>query len=159
VNFVQEQMFPSSFSMALDVHSGFGLRDQLWYPFARSDEEFPRMDLVEKFRNLLDRSHPNHVYVLEAQSKNYTTAGDLWDYIFDLHVASFGLEEKVFLPWTLEIGSWIWIRKNPLQLFSSMGLFNPIKEHRFRRTMRRHRSLLDLFFLATKNHKTWLTRY
>ncbi|MBP7844608.1 MAG: zinc carboxypeptidase [Proteobacteria bacterium] len=159
VDFVKEQLFPSRFSMALDVHSGFGLKDQIWYPFARSEEAFPRMDLVEKFRNLLDKSHPNHIYVLEAQSKNYTTNGDLWDYIFDQFTNSFGHGDKVFLPWTLEIGSWIWIRKNPLQMFSSMGLFNPIKEHRFRRTMRRHRHLIDLFYLATKNYQSWLKQY
>jgi hypothetical protein len=157
-HYVQEQIFPSDFAMTLDVHSGFGLKDQLWFPFARSKENFPRLDLVDKFHNLLNHSHPNHVYKIEAQSNNYTTNGDLWDHIFDLHHNSFG-NNKTFLPWTLEIGSWIWVRKNPLQLFSLLGLFNPIKEHRLRRTMRRHKTLLDLFLAAIKNHRTWQKIY
>ncbi|CAH2929990.1 MAG: FIG011155: Zinc carboxypeptidase-related protein [uncultured Paraburkholderia sp.] len=47
---------------------------------------------------------------------------------------------------TLELGSWLWIKKNPRQLFSRQGFFNPVKAHRTARVLRRHANLLD--FLA-----------
>lgn len=33
--------------------------------------------------------------------------------------------------------------KNPRQLFSRHGMFNPIKAHRIKRVLRRHADLLD----------------
>ncbi|NCN27864.1 zinc carboxypeptidase [bacterium] len=160
-DFVARHMFPSQFSMSVDVHSGFGIRDRLWYPYARSKEIFPCLREVEKFKSLVDHTRPHHVYMIEAQSLNYTTHGDLWDYIFDLHCEDSKLkgDTRFFVPWTLEMGSWLWVRKNPIQLFSSLGAFNPIKEHRFRRVMRRHKPLLELFFSAVRNHEEWLKKY
>ena len=49
---------------------------------------------------------------------------------------------------TLELGSWLWIRKNPHQLFSRHGMFNPIKAHRIKRVLRRHADLLDFLTRA-----------
>ena len=48
-----------------------------------------------------------------------------------------------FLPLTLEMGSWLWVKKNPRQLFSRHGIFNPLIEHRQQRVLRRHLALLD----------------
>jgi len=155
--FVREEMFTAPVSLALDIHSGFGMQDRLWYPYAKTTDDFPRLTEVSNLRRLLDNSYPNHIYTVEAQSKSYTTHGDLWDYLFDEHVKELGLgPEKVFIPWTLEIGSWLWIRKNPRQLFSLLGPFNPIKIHRHRRTMRRHLPLLDFLMRAGKNSKAWV---
>ena len=52
----------------------------------------------------------------------------------------------MFLPWTLEMGSWAWVRKNPLQVFQALGFFNPIKPHRYARTMRRHARLVEFLW-------------
>ncbi len=155
--FVQKEMFESDLAISVDLHSGFGSKDRLWYPFAKSTATFPRLREVLKFKELLDRSYPNHVYSVEPQSLSYMTHGDLWDYLFDLHWQKHGADSKnVFLPWALEMGSWLWLKKNPWQIFSSLGPFNPIKEHRFKRTLRRHRSLLDFFFKVVRNSNAWV---
>jgi hypothetical protein len=155
VNFVEREVFSSQTAMTLDIHSGFGFQDRLWYPYAKSRMMFPRLSEVENLKRLLDTSYPNHIYRVESQSVNYTTHGDLWDYLFDLHLERHQLGDRVFIPWTLEIGSWLWIRKNPRQLFSALGPFNPIKVHRRRRTMRRHLPLLDFLFRAVNNYSSW----
>lgn len=154
-HFVRQEIFPSEHALVLDVHSGFGSQDQLWYPYAKSKEEFPRRLEVEALTGLLNRTNPNHVYKVEPQSLNYTTHGDLWDYLFDEHMKLYGLNDRVFIPWTLELGSWLWVRKNPTQLFSALGPFNPMKEHRLRRAMRRHVPLIDFFMRAVRNHQIW----
>jgi hypothetical protein len=155
-DFVEEQMFESESALAVDVHSGFGVIDRLWYPFARSREPFPRQKEVESLGNLLSKSYPNHVYQIEPQSLTYTTHGDLWDHLFDKHYSIHGNVGPLFIPWTLEMGSWMWVRKNPLQLFSAFGRFNPIKIHRYRRILRRHIPLFDFLVRAVKNYRTWI---
>jgi hypothetical protein len=57
---------------------------------------------------------------------------------------------------TLELGSWLWIRKNPRQLFSRHGIFNPIKAHRTKRVLRRHSDLLDFLTRAAFAAPRWL---
>ncbi|MCB0349461.1 MAG: zinc carboxypeptidase, partial [Bdellovibrionales bacterium] len=84
INFVKKEMFSSTFSMALDIHSGFGLRDRLWYPYAKTKKPFPLEPTALSFKNLIDKAHPFHVYKVEPQSHSYTTHGDLWDYLFDM---------------------------------------------------------------------------
>ena len=127
----------ASYTLALDLHSGFGTQDQIWYPYAYSQDSFPSIDQVALFEDLLRKAMPYHVYRVEPQARHYTTHGDLWDYLY--------LENnrKNFLPLTLEMGSWNWVRKNPLQLFSLLGPFNPIKLHRHQRAMRRHLPLFQ----------------
>lgn len=156
INFVKQEMFDAEVSIGLDVHSGFGIKDQLWYPYAKSKNDFPRIKEALKLKSLLDSTYPNHIYKFEAQSENYLTHGDLWDYLFDMHQAERKLEDSFFLPLTLELGSWNWIRKNPLQTFSKLGLFHPIKGHRHARIMRRHLHLLDFLVRAVRNHQSWL---
>lgn len=156
VRFVKDEMFSSAFSMTLDIHSGFGLKDRLWYPYAKTTDEFPLKDLALQFANLLTTTHPHHIYKIEAQSESYTTNGDMWDYLFDMQQAEHS--ERIFIPWCLEMGSWTWIRKNPKQIFSSHGIFHPIKNHRYQRTMRRHYSLLDFFIMSCHNYKHWSER-
>ena len=60
-----------------------------------------------------------------------------------------------FLPLTLELGSWLWIKKNPRQLFSRNGIFNPLINHRQQRVLRRHLSLLDFLARAACSHARW----
>jgi hypothetical protein len=102
---------------------------------------------------LLDVTLPNHVYRVEQTARAYTIRGDLWDHLYDRRRATGG---GVMLPLTLEMGSWAWVRKNPLQGLSSLGRFNPVKPHRHRRTLRRHLPLLDFLFHAAASHRTWL---
>ncbi|MCB9655782.1 MAG: hypothetical protein H6729_16780 [Deltaproteobacteria bacterium] len=154
VRFVREEMFPSRVALGLDVHSGFGMRDRLWYPYAKTKRPISRMDEVLAFARLLDRTHPHHVYLVEAQSQSYTTHGDLWDYLFDSAEAE-REANQLFLPFTLEIGSWRWIKKDPTQIFDRSGAFNPMTPHRYGRTMRRHLHLLEFFLRAARNHRAW----
>lgn len=145
--------FGTPYVVSLDVHSGFGTRDRLWFPYAKSREPFHHIIEVARFKHLFDLSHPNHVYVIEPQSRHYTTHGDLWDYCFDLYHNK--NQSGIFLPFCLEIGSWNWVKKNPLQILSLFGLFNPIKKHRLQRTMRRHHILFDFLLRTTFSWKEW----
>ena len=156
INFVKKEIFSAQVSVVLDIHSGCGIKDQIWYPFAKSQEPFPYLSEINKIKNLLDKTYPHHIYKVEAQSLNYMTHGDLWDYLFEIHTQEKKSEDSVFLPLTLELGSWNWIKKNPLQFFSKLGLYHPMKEHRYSRIMRRHLHLLDFLMRVTKNHQSWL---
>jgi hypothetical protein len=60
-----------------------------------------------------------------------------------------------FLPLTLELGSWAWVRKNPRQLTAARGWFDPIVPHRVRRTLRRHLPLFDLLQRASAAPHAW----
>ena len=153
IDFVEREMFTAQYSMSIDFHSGFGLRDRLWYPYGTSYENFLHRPLVDRIAKLFRKTHPHHVYKIEQQSDSYTIHGDLWDYLFQKQQNL--NNDKIFIPWTLEMGSWIWLKKNPLQLFSRDGLFNPVIEHRYNRTMRRHYTLIDFFSRLIQNPNAW----
>jgi hypothetical protein len=152
IDFCREQFFQSEAVISLDFHSGFGLQDQIWFPFAKTTKAFPH--LAENFRLFenFERSYPNHVYKIEPQSLNYTTHGDLWDYLYQEFSRQ---SDRTYLPLCLEMGSWLWVKKNPLQILSKVGPFNPIKSHRQKRTLRRHIPLFDYLIRATRSAKTW----
>ncbi len=156
VDFCRDHFFNSPATITMDFHSGFGMKDRLWYPYAKSDEPFPNMKQVQNMVDILDETLPHHVYKVEPQFDSYTISGDLWDYIYDLHYEENIANENILVPWTLEMGSWIWVKKNPLQIFTSGGFFNPIKSHRYDRTMRRHMLLIDFLFRASRNYKSWM---
>ena len=136
--------------MALDVHSGFGVADRLWFPYAKTTK--PPKDLAQfcALKDLFDRSYKNHFYVIEPQATQYTTHGDIWDYLYDKKQS-----RGYFLPWTLELGSWVWAKKNPSQIFSRLGAFNPVMPHRHKRILRRHFTLFDFLLRASLNSKAW----
>lgn len=152
-SFVKREMLPAKISMGVDFHSGFGLKDRLWFPYAKSSDPFLFKKIVERAVDLYETTHPHHIYKIEQQSDSYTTHGDMWDYMFEesrrLH------PENIFIPWTLEMGSWSWLKKNPTQLFSRQGFFNPVVEHRFQRTMRRHYILIEFMARLMQNTDTW----
>lgn len=150
-NFMKEILEKSSTVISVDIHSGFGFKDQLWFPYAYSQKEFSQLAELSLFFELFEKSHPYHIYKIEPQSRNYMTHGDIWDYCF----LNFKKPDQVYLPLTLEMGSWIWVKKNPLQIFSKTGLFNPIKQHRIHRTMRRHRPLFDFLIHSLISHQVW----
>jgi hypothetical protein len=70
---------------------------------------FPRAKKARNLIALFARTHPNHDYRVEPQAVNFTAHGDLWDYLFDLHFALPGPAGPLFIPWTLEMGSWRWV--------------------------------------------------
>lgn len=150
---VQEELLSRRFSVALDCHSGFGLRDRIWFPYAYTKTPILHLPEVFALERLFRQSYPHHDYVFEPQSRQYLTHGDLWDYLY-LQAAE--RKDRIFLPLTLEMGSWLWIRKNPLQLLSRAGLFNPLPLHRLQRVLRRHLVWLDFLALAACGYQRWL---
>ena len=156
VDFCREQFFNSPATISIDFHSGFGMKDRLWFPYARTRDAFPNIKEVQNLIDILDETLPHHIYQIEPQFDSYTISGDLWDYIYDLHRIENKENDNLLIPWTLEMGSWIWVKKNPLQIFSAGGFFNPIKSHRHDRTMRRHMLLIDFLFRASRNYTSWI---
>ncbi|MBH2018757.1 MAG: zinc carboxypeptidase [Burkholderiales bacterium] len=148
---VREQLASRPFSLALDCHSGYGFSDSIWFPYARTRRLMAHLPEMFTLKTLLEQSHPHHVYRFEPQSNQYLLHGDLWDHAYDHAPAG-----HVFLPMTLELGSWLWIRKNPRQLFSRQGIFNPIMAHRTQRVLRRHADLLDFLTRAAYAVPNWL---
>jgi hypothetical protein len=148
---VQRELQSRPFSVALDCHSGFGMRDRLWFPFAGRRAPFPSLAALHAMHAIFEETHTHHVYVIEPQSRQYLTHGDLWDYLV-LQAD----RARVFLPLTLEMGSWLWVKKNPRQFFSLRGLFNPLVEHREQRVLRRHLPLLDFVVRAAMSAPRWL---
>jgi hypothetical protein len=151
-NYFEASFSRASAVIALDVHSGFGAVDRLWFPYARTKMPFPNLREVFHLTHLLDRVYQHHIYKIEPQSASYTTHGDLWDYLYDRRRAAGG---SIFIPLTLELGSWLWIKKNPRQLFSLLGMFNPLLPHRTSRILRRHLHLLDFLLRAAATPEAW----
>ncbi len=139
--------------ISIDFHSGFGMKDRLWFPFSYTSQPFDQVAELFAFANLFDQTHPYHVYRIEPQSNGYLLNGDLWDHLY-LQLILRNPNVK-YLPMTLEMGSWSWVRKNPWQLFSKQGIFNPVKEHRLKRTLRRHHLLFDFLLKAINSHTIW----
>lgn len=151
---VEQEFLGRPFSIALDCHSGFGLRDRIWFPYAHSRKPVPHLAELFALHMLFKRAYPNHDYVFEPQSRQYLTHGDLWDHLY--LSATRCDNHPVFLPLTLELGSWRWIKKRPMQLFSKAGIFNPIASHRLQRVLRRHLVWLEFLTLAARGWQQWL---
>lgn len=153
-DFFFRQAGQSSCVISVDFHSGFGMKDRLWFPFSYTSEPFDFLPEMNSLTHLFEQTHPYHIYQVEPQSQGYLMNGDLWDYLF--------LEYRrcnhagLFIPMTLEMGSWTWVRKNPIQIFSRHGFFNPIKEHRLKRTYRRHNLLFEFLMRALRSKESWL---
>ncbi len=153
-DFIRNQVLPAPFSVVLDCHSGFGYHNHIWFPYAKSRvEPIKHLGEVYFLRKLFMQTYPYQNYRFEPQSQHYLTHGDLWD---DLYQQSLS-HNTIFLPLTLEMGSWRWVRKNPLQLRKSMGLFHPVKQHRVNRVLRGHLVLMEYLLHATLSYKKWLT--
>lgn len=148
---VEQELLPRPLSFALDCHSGYGFRDSIWFPYAKSTRHIGHLPEMFMLKAMFEQAHPHHGYVFEPQSMQYLAHGDLWDYAYDRCPAS-----SIFLPLTLELGSWLWIKKNPLQILRREGMFNPIKAHRTERVLRRHTNLLDFLARAAYGSQRWL---
>ncbi len=153
---VEREMFASRCAVTIDVHSGFGAVDRLWFPWAKTKAPPPHLEEITALKQLFDRSHPHHFYQIEPQSKSYTTHGDLWDWLYERHIEIAQKTGGFYMPYTLELGSWLWLKKNPRQVFSSLGPFNPLKPHRLKRILRRHLTLFDFLHRAVISSESWL---
>jgi hypothetical protein len=153
IEVVEKELLTSQVSLAVDVHSGFGARDRFWFPYSHSRRPFPFLPESYAFKKLLDQTYPHHVYIVEPMSRQYTVHGDPWDHLFARHLDAH--PERMFLPFCLEMGSWMWLRKNPLQAFSKHGVFNPMLPHRRSRILRRHLFLFDFLHRAVLSSDAW----
>jgi hypothetical protein len=152
---VEKELLSHPFSIALDCHSGFGLRDRIWFPHAYTRTPFAALAEVHALVELFDGAYPHHNYLFEPQSRQYLTHGDLWDH---LYLRSRSDPARVFLPLTLEMGSWLWIKKSPRQLLSRVGIFNPLAAHRQQRVLRSHLVWLDFLCRSAPAWRNWLPR-
>jgi hypothetical protein len=154
VDAVEREIFRSPVAITLDFHSGFGWQDQIWFPYAKTKRPYPGLPEMHAFKDLLDRTYPHHFYKIEPQALHYTTHGDLWDHLYDGYLQR-GPKGGTYLPLCLEMGSWMWLKKNPLQLFQLQGHFNPMKSHRMKRTLRRHNTFFEFLIRATQSPQAW----
>ena len=142
------------YCISLDCHSGFGTRDRLWFPYAKSTAPWPGIGAAHTLTELFEHSFPSHEqYLFEPQAHSYTTNGDMWDYLYDDYRAM--QPEGCFIPITLEMGSWLWVKKNPRHLLRYHGLFNPVLPHRQQRILRRHLVLFDFLMSAARTMPQW----
>ncbi len=149
---VSEELLSRKFSLSVDCHSGFGARDRIWFPHAHTVEPIAHLAEIHRLEELFHQAHPNNKYLFEPQSTQYRTHGDIWDY---LYLQAQQDASKTFLPLTLEMGSWLWVKKNPRQFFSRQGIFNPKVEHRLQRVLRGHSVWLDFLVRAACSQENW----
>ncbi|WP_317931521.1 DUF2817 domain-containing protein [Halioxenophilus sp. WMMB6] len=138
-------------AISLDIHSGFGCRDRIWIPYAYRRRPIACLPEMKALADLWAGSNPHHNYQFEPQSNHYLAHGDVWDYLHNQLE-----QELLFLPLTLELGSWNWLRKRPRQLFNRLGLFHPLVPHRLKRAVRDHQSLLQFLMSAVASCEAWL---
>ena len=150
---VRRELLSRRHAISVDCHSGFGLQDRIWFPFAHTAAPIAHLAEMHALGELLDQSHAPHRYVFEPQSRQYLAHGDLWDH---LYLQACEQPGRILLPLTLEMGSWAWVKKNPRQLFSRLGLFNPLIAHRQERVLRRHIAWLDFVTRAAASMQRWL---
>ncbi|MDD5249963.1 MAG: M14 family zinc carboxypeptidase [Rhodocyclaceae bacterium] len=150
---VAAELLTREFSLAVDCHSGFGIHDRIWFPYAHTALPIAHLAEIHALKEIYDQTYTSHNYLFEPQSRQYRAHGDLWDYLYLRGAAN---PRHTFLPLTLEMGSWLWVKKNPRQLFSRHGIFNPLIEHRQQRVLRRHLSWLDFLARAASGYRRWL---
>jgi hypothetical protein len=152
---VETELLTHRVALSVDCHSGFGMRDRVWFPFAHTARPIEHLPEMHALCEIMDQTHAQHHYLFEPQSRQYLTHGDLWDY---LYLRSGDERGRMLLPLTLEMGSWVWVKKNPRQLFSRLGFFNPQIRHRWQRVLRRHVAWLDFMSRAASSAGQWLPR-
>jgi zinc carboxypeptidase len=151
-DFVVRHGGQSRFMLALDVHSGFVGADRLWFPYAHTRALFPHAPEMLALKRLLDATYPKHRYVVEPQASQYTTHGDMWDYLYDGQRGT--NPGGLFLPLTLELGASSWLRKN-WRVLSKLAFFHPLEPNRTRRVLRRHVQLFEFLLRAVYSWERW----
>jgi hypothetical protein len=149
---VTREALASPFVVTLDVHSGFYGADRIWFPYARTRTLFPHIAEMLALKTLLDETYPRHRYVIEPQAQQYTTHGDLWDYIYDQYRAT--TPDGIFLPLTLELGASAWLRKS-LRFLDKSAFFHPLTPSGTKRVLRRHIQLFEFLLRAVYSWERW----
>lgn len=152
---IKRQVLHQPISLVLDLHSGLGMQDHIWFPYAYRKRPIGSIDRFLALKFLWERTYPRQPYIYEPQSVHYLSHGDIWDYFYKLAKTT---SDCAFMPLTLEMGSWNWVRKNPLQLKTLTGIFNPQIAHRHSRVLRRHLPFLDFILSAAINYQHWLPK-
>ena len=150
---VESELLTRPFSLSVDCHSGFGIHDRIWFPYAHTQRPIEHLPEIHALKTIYDETYTSHNYRFEPQSLQYLSHGDLWDHLYRKASAC---PQHLFLPLTLEMGSWLWVKKNPRQFFSRHGIFNPMIGHRQQRVLRRHLSWLDFLVRAASGYCRWL---
>ncbi|TGN11059.1 M14 family zinc carboxypeptidase [Leptospira ilyithenensis] len=159
--FIHQYFYPvkNAIMPVLDLHSGFGTIDHVWWPYAGTKTPCIDTPIYERMAEFLAKGKKHTRFKFGPQSETYTTHGDLWDLFYDHYI------EKVlpaspksnsrFLPLTLEVGTWSDIKDNPSKLFRKRGIFNPAKENKFE-TITTYRDFLrDFVLLGQSDLKDW----
>jgi hypothetical protein len=137
---------------ALDIHSGYGAQNYLWWPYSYSKQRVPHASVFEHMAAELAARHP--LYRIEPMSLSYQTHGDLWDRaLLEFEAAKLKgwiARKNLFLPLTLEIGTWQELKKNPFRMLQKGKIFNPPPQSR-KAYLREHRQLIwDVLHLHVK---------
>lgn len=152
----------------VDIHSGFGVRNRVWWPYARSKKECRDHALYEHIAAHLkdERGHDEHIF--EKQSDSYTVHGDLWDRLYAYYqkrTERFHLkrssrrknkEAARFLPFTLEIGTWHEL--TPWRMLKKKRIFNPPQNIR-RIVIESQRTFLRDFVLLAAQGRDFFRYY
>jgi Zinc carboxypeptidase len=134
--------------LALDIHSGYGSQNFFWWPYSFSKKVVFQEQAFLKIAARLRSSHP--LYRIEPMALSYQTHGDLWDAALIEFERTQQNKKSLFLPFTLEVGTWQEIRKSPRRLFNREAIFNPPRESR-KAYLKAHRALLwDFVHLYAK---------
>ncbi|TGM34823.1 M14 family zinc carboxypeptidase [Leptospira biflexa] len=143
----ENQMIP-----VVDIHSGFGTVDHVWWPYASTHDPCADELLFQKIGHHFTNSLNHFLYRFGPQSESYTTHGDLWDRLYDkfqsISKASQIPKTSRFLPLTLEIGTWSDISLDPWKIFRKRGIFNPARESKQKSIISHRRFLSDVIRLA-----------
>lgn len=159
--FLQEYFFPVKDSLipVIDIHSGYGSIDHVWWPYARTQKECEDDFLYHKISKYLSQKKNHTNYKFGPQSETYTIHGDLWDRFYDtfLHKkeTTTPKSDSRLLPITLEIGTWSDLGQNPLKVFKKRGIFNPAKENKKKSIISHREFLTDVIRIAQTKLNDW----
>ena len=149
-DFLEERLFPAK-SVDMPWIFTLVLVQKIACGSPTQELKNPIPDFVEaySFRELLDKTYPNNFYSVEPQSL-YNIPPMVMSGIISTIVTSASRKggEGFFMPLTLEMGSWKWVKKNPKQIFDLLGVYNPILPHRRRRVLRDHKTFMDFLHRA-----------
>ncbi len=152
MRFVREYLFPvkKGLAPALDIHSGYGSLNHLWWPYAFTKDPCEDTGLFQAIAKRLKSKLDDSFYRFGPQSESYTTHGDIWDKLYlECHNPAKPRTGARFLPFTLEIGTWAQLRQNPKRLLKKKLIFNPDKESK-KEFIRAHRRFLYELVRLTK---------
>ncbi|TGL40390.1 M14 family zinc carboxypeptidase [Leptospira perdikensis] len=151
--FYAEYLLPAENKMipVIDIHSGFGAVDHVWWPYAGTHEQCADETLFQNIANYLTTKFNHILYRFGPQSETYTTHGDLWDRLYNEYQKikpDTDINGSRFLPLTLEIGTWSDIQLDPWKIFRKRGIFNPTRELKQESIISHRKFLTDVLRLA-----------